>query len=84
MSQRPPFHLVPDSLSHDTVEALKELLLHAKTGRLIGVAFVAMYKNREYIANTAGEASRNPTFTRGMVAALDDALGRVVTGRASQ
>lgn len=70
-----PFRLVPDALSHDTVELLEQLLDEARRGRILGLAFVAMYKRREFIANTAGEAYRNPVFARGMVAALDDHLG---------
>lgn len=71
---RPPFRLVPDSLSHDTVEALQSLLDDAREGRIIGVAFCAMYKQRRFIVNTAGEAHRNPVFTRGMIACLNDTL----------
>jgi hypothetical protein len=73
---KPPFRLVPDAISPDTVRALEQLLREARRGRIIGVAFVAMYKRREYIANATGEARRSPTFTRGMIASLDDALGR--------
>lgn len=75
---KPPFRLATDHVSDDTIAALKELLAHAKAGQIIGLAFVAMYKGRRYITNTAGEAKRNPTFTRGMVAALDDQLGDAV------
>ena len=71
---RPPFRLVPDSLSHDTIEALQSLLDDARAGRIIGIAFCAMYKQRRFIVNTAGEAHRNPVFARGMVACLDDTL----------
>lgn len=74
---KPPFRLVPDALSHDTVELLEQLLDEARRGRILGMAFVAMYKRREFIANTAGEAYRNPVFARGMVAALDDHLGEI-------
>lgn len=77
----PPFRLVPDSLSSDTVELLEQLLDEARRGRILGIAFVAMLKRREYIANTAGEAHRNPTFARGMVAALDDHLSDMVRQR---
>jgi len=73
---KPPFRLVQDTISSDTVKALEQLLTAAKKGQVIGIAFVAMYKQRKYIANAAGEARRSPTFTRGMIAALDDALGR--------
>ncbi len=71
---KPPFRLVPDDISNDTVEALQQLLIHAKQGQIYGAAFVVMYKGRRYIANSSGECARNPTFTRGLVAALDDHL----------
>lgn len=75
---KPPFRLVPDQVSQKTVLALEQLLEEAREGKLIGVAFCGMYRNREYIVNTAGEAARNPTFTRGMIAALNDRLGSIV------
>lgn len=77
---KPPFQLVPDSVSKDTVECLEQLLVEARKGRIIGVAFVAALKKRAYIANTAGECHRNPTFARGMVATLDDHLSARVHG----
>lgn len=72
---RTPFRLVGDTISPDLIEALEHLLDEAKSGRLIGFAYAAMYKGRTYIVDTAGEARRNPTFTRGMLRALDDRLG---------
>lgn len=71
-----PYRLVPDTISGDTVRALQQLLAAARRGEVIGIAYVAMYKRREFIANAAGEAKRSPVFTRGMVACLDDALAR--------
>lgn len=70
--QPEPFRLVPDNISHDTIEALQELLASARAGELIGIAFAAMLKRRGYIVDSAGEAYRNPTFSRGMIGALDD------------
>jgi hypothetical protein len=72
------FHLVGESVSEDVVEALEDLIAQARSGQLIGIAFAAMYKRRQYIVDTAGECRRNPTFTRGMVRALDDQLARSV------
>jgi hypothetical protein len=69
-----PFRLIPDSVSKDTVECLEVLLTQARRGEVIGIAFAAMLKRRAYITNTAGEAHRNPTFARGMIATLDDEL----------
>lgn len=56
----------------ETIEVLRTLLREAESGHLIGLAFAAIYKDRRYIVDTAGEAYRSPTFARGMVAALDD------------
>lgn len=78
---RSPFHLVPDTISKDTVECLEQLLSAARKGQVIGLAYAAMMKRREYIVNTAGEAHRNPIFARGMLASLDDQLGEKVKGR---
>lgn len=77
---KPPFILIPDTISNDTVKCLEQLLDHAKRGDVIGIAFAAMLKRRGYIVNTAGEAHRNPTFARGMVSALNDQLGKRVRG----
>ncbi len=79
-----PIVLVPDAVSNDTVAALQQLLKHARAGNIVGIGFVAMLKpttkQRGYIANTAGEMHRNPTFTRGMLAALDDKLSQRIQG----
>lgn len=68
---------MPDELSGDSVEVLEALLEEARAGRLIGIAFAAMYRQRRYIVNTAGEARRSPTFSLGMVQMLADELRRL-------
>lgn len=75
---KPPYRLVNDDISHETVEALEQLLAEARAGKILGFAYVAMRKRREFIGDAAGEAYRNPTFARGMVAALDDHLAELV------
>ncbi len=77
---KPPFILIPDEVSHDVVECLETLLEHARAGEVIGVAFAAALKRRAYITNTAGECHRNPTWARGMLAALDDQLSSRIRG----
>ena len=72
------YHLVHKQLSDDSVRALDTLLSLAKRGQIVGLAYVVMYKGREYTAGAAGECRRNPTFTRGMIRSLDDALGELV------
>jgi len=76
-----PFELIPDALSADTITCLEQLLEQARNGNVTGLAFAANLKRRGYIVNTAGEARRNATFARGMVAALDDQLSRKVHAR---
>lgn len=76
-----PYQLIPDRVSTDTVECLQLLLRRAKRGEIIGLAYCAMLKQREYIVNTAGVAHESPTFTRGMVAALDDSLSNRIHHR---
>lgn len=73
-TRTPPFVLVPPHISHDTIEVLEELLRDAKNGTLIGIAFAVMYKHRKYCVDATGETRRNPTWTRGMLLDLDDAL----------
>lgn len=80
---KPPFSLVADTVSTDTVECLQLLLKRARRGEVIGLAYCAMLKQRAYIVNTAGVAHESPTFARGMVAALDDQLSDAVRGTKS-
>lgn len=72
---KPPFRFVGVQPSHDTIDMLSEMLQAAKKGEIIGVAFTAMYKRREYVVGYTGECARNPTFTRGMVFTLLEDLG---------
>lgn len=71
-------HVVRFAGSNDAVRALEQLLADAKVGRLIGIAYVAMYSQRKYVVDIAGEAKNSPTFTRGMVKRLDDELGAII------
>lgn len=77
-----PYHLVRDTVSRDTVEALELLLADARKGRVVGIAFGAMLRQRRYLVNCAGDACRDPTTTRGILAALDDELSQMVQGAA--
>jgi hypothetical protein len=67
-------------VSSDTIECLEALLKQARAGEVIGVAYCAMHKKRRYNVHSCGEAYRNPTFTRGMLAALDDELSQRIQG----
>ena len=71
---KPPFTLVADTISKDTQEALEQLLVMARRGDLIGVAFAAMLNQRKYFVNVAGEAYRNPGFSCSCIRVLDAEL----------
>ncbi len=77
-SQLRPFTLVPDHLSHDTVEALEELLKEARAGKIIGMAFCVMLKDRNYWVNASGEGLRNPGFSLQMTRMLEERLVMLV------
>lgn len=62
--------LIPDELSHDTVEALRAMLSDAEQGKMIGTSFVALYRRGEYIVNNAGLAYREPSIALGPVHVL--------------
>lgn len=75
---RKTYQLVPDTISHDMVSAMEHLLLGARSGEYIGIAFAVMLKGKKYIVNTAGEAQNSPTFVRGMLSELDDSLSYTI------
>lgn len=77
---RPPFILIPDYVSHDTLRALEQLGDGVRRGEVIGIAYAAALKRRAYIVNACGECHRNPTWTRGLIAALDDQLAGRIRG----
>lgn len=76
-----PYKLVHDFISRDVETALQTLLEYARRGELTGLAFGATFKRMRYITNVAGVCANNPTFTRGMLGALDDELAAMVHAR---
>ena len=80
MTRRPfrPVVLVPGTASHETIECLRRLFDDATAGKVIGIAYVAMYQGRTFVAHACGEAHRSPVFTRGMLRSLDEQLGEII------
>ena len=82
-SKAPVLYLVPQSRAskqpasacEDTVGCLRALLDAAVAGEIVGLAFAAQYTEQRYVVDAAGACGRNRTFTRGMLAELDDKLG---------
>jgi len=72
---RPPFRFVGPEPSSNTIAVLEELLAKARAGEVLGMAFVAMYRAREYEVGYTGECVRSPTFTLGMLVELMRHIG---------
>jgi hypothetical protein len=75
---RSSLQLVGNKPDAQVVEVLETLLTGAKRGEVTGIAFVATLKGMSYITDVAGMCQKHPTFTRGIVAALDDELAGIV------
>lgn len=74
------YRLRPDNLPNDVQNCLGILHTQARRGVVSGIAFVAYVEGYGYIANAAGKAYDDPTFTRGMLGALDDKLALMMDG----
>lgn len=81
---RRPFTLVHAHPPHDVIAALEYLLAEARNGQLIGIAYGAMFRRREYVVETAGEAHDNPLFALGVVNILSSELQDQVRSQARQ
>lgn len=74
--------LVRDSVSRDMEQAAIQLLEEVRSGNVVGLAFGIALRGRKYFVNVAGILAKDPTYARGIVAALDDELARMVQGKA--
>jgi hypothetical protein len=72
--------LIKDPISADTIEAFAKLLEGAIEGRYVGAVIGVIRPRRRYSVHCIGEASRNPTFARGVVQAIDDDLRDSIHG----
>lgn len=66
--------------SPETVRILEQMLQEARDGRLIGLAYVAMYHHNDYGLGIKGETRRAPIITRGMLPELDHLLAQIIRG----
>jgi len=62
------------AIDQRTVDVLRLLLDQALDGQVVGFVYGAISPDHEYFVEAVGEARCNPTFTRGVVAAIDDYL----------
>lgn len=75
--------LVRDGISRDTLEAIDTIKLGVERGEIIGLVFGVLMRGRRYAVNVAGQCASDPTFTRGMIGAIDDELRDMIQGKAA-
>lgn len=66
--------------SGDSVEALEFLLAKAKSGEVVGLAYIAQLKRKRFLVDTAGDANVNPFEFIGMSILLTDDLTQRAKG----
>ena len=75
------FQLVRETISHETIEALRQLHEGAVAGDIKGIIFGVTLKRGNFLVDSAGDCRKDPTRARGIAAALDDELARMVHHR---
>lgn len=66
--------------SGDSVEALEFLLAKARSGEVVGLAYIAQLKRKRFLVDTAGAANLDPVQFIGMTSLLTDDLIRRAKG----
>lgn len=74
--------LVPSNGPGDVVETLEALAESARGGLISGLLVAVVGKGRRYHVSVVGSLVRDPTFGRGVCAAIDDELMSMVHHRA--
>jgi hypothetical protein len=69
-----PLQLVNEDISPECAECLEYLKQGVESGQIVGWVIGVVYKRRRYAVKVAGAALHDPTFSRGVVSALDDEL----------
>ena len=70
--------LQPKTIYTDCVDDLRDMLVEARKGEIIGYAIAVMYKEGDYTVKAMGEAEKSPTYVLGMVALLKNYFLRKV------
>lgn len=66
-------------MSSETIEALGMLIDQARSGDVVGIAFVALHATGEFSTGITGRARQRPVLTRGMLDELHDELHEIHT-----
>lgn len=69
--------VVPHSAEPDTVGALESLLVRARAGDVIGIAWIALEPAEGYHVDIAGHVREIPIFVRGLLPVLAAELDKI-------
>lgn len=76
--------LVHAPISGDTLDALQELVEDARAGLYTGFVIGLLRPRLRYSVHCVGEACERPSWSRGILKALDDDLSRLIQQRSSE
>lgn len=68
----------PITVSAETVSELETLLAEARSGKLTGLAYVAMHRGSDFSVNARGRARLIPTHTLGALESLRQFVSKLV------
>lgn len=64
-------HVIAAPVDQHTVDTLNKLLEEARSGKIVGIAYVALHQGPDYSGDVIGHARQHPIFTLGVVKALE-------------
>lgn len=70
----PVLKLVAPRPDADTVEVLRSMLAEAMSGKIVGIAYVALERGGEWTADATGDAMSRPVFSLGALDVLCNLL----------
>lgn len=59
-----------EDASKDAIRVVRELLIEAESGTVVGLAFVALHRDRSHSRHACGEAFEDPIYSSGLVGLL--------------
>lgn len=74
----PKLLLQNDGVSSDTLSLLETLVAGVRSGAVVGVVVGVVLRRRRYMVHVCGDALRDPTYARGVTAAIDDELRELI------
>lgn len=75
-TSRQPLRVVLPQADRETIEILLDLLYRAEQGEVVGLAYVALHRGKDYSGDVSGSVKSHPLFTIGVIRALEHLVAR--------